>query len=453
MTLPVLPRSMLSQRLHKWLATPAEQDWVLEAEWARVQQAPVKAQRLLYAIILSIVCLLMWANIAVIDEVARGTGKVVPSQKLQIVQSLDGGIVQAIFVSEGEAVQPNQKLLEIDPTRFISTLQENSTEALALKAKVQRLNALTNNLPIQFSEELRNQAEVLVNNETQLYNSNLEELSQLASGFDNRISQREQDLNAFTAERSQYLRSLELAEKELSVTRPLLASGAVSEIDILRLDREIVELRGALERTEAAIIRSRSAIEEEKIKKREARLKMINQWHRELTESASRLAVLEQSKAGLEDVVSQSVLRSPVKGTIQRLLFNNEGAVVTPGSPVAEIIPIDDQLIIEAKIAPKDIAFITLEQAAVVRFSAYDFSIYGGMRAEVTHISADSITDDKDNTYYIVRLQTISTIGESPLEILPGMTAEVDIITGERSIIDFILKPLKKAASTAFTER
>ena len=181
--------------------------------------------------------------------------------------------------------------------------------------------------------------------------------------------------------------------------------------------------------------------------------KMINQWHRELTESASRLAVLEQSKAGLEDVVSQSVLRSPVKGTIQRLLFNNEGAVVTPGSPVAEIIPIDDQLIIEAKIAPKDIAFITLGQAAVVRFSAYDFSIYGGMRAEVTHISADSITDDKDNTYYIVRLQTISTIGESPLEILPGMTAEVDIITGERSIIDFILKPLKKAASTAFTER
>ncbi|MDP6879989.1 MAG: HlyD family type I secretion periplasmic adaptor subunit, partial [Alteromonas macleodii] len=372
-------KDWLQRLMRGWLAPPPGQDWVLEAEWSRIMQTPVKARGLLYLVSLVLFLLVVWSYFAEIDEVAKGDGKVIPSQQLQVLQSYDGGIVQDILVREGQTVEAGQVLLKVDPTRFLSSLEENTTQFAALAAKVQRLSALTQGDVLRFNRELREQAPTIVDNERKLYNSNLAELDEVAAGSDSRIMQRRQDVEEERANLTQYQNVLSLSKKELSVTKPLLASGAVSEIEILRLERQIVELEGNITKSKVAIERGLNAIEEEIIKKEEARLKLVNRWNQELTEATAEMATLQQSQTSLEDVVSQAALRSPINGTVQRLLINTIGGVITPGSAVVELVPQDDQLIVEAKVSPKDIAFIREGQQAILKFSAYDFTIYGGM--------------------------------------------------------------------------
>ena len=289
-------------------------------------------------------------------------------------------------------------------------------------------------------------------NETALYYSSIRELEETEARFESRIAQREQDVESFRSELKQFQDTLTLAERELSVTRPLLESGAVSEIDILRLERQIIENQGAIQRTRAAIFRSEATIDEEQNNLKEARLKMQNRWSEELNEAVATLQTLQESQTGLQDVVKQSEMRAPVSGTVQRLLVNTVGGVITPGSAVAELIPSDDVLLVEAKIPPKDIAFLKLGQPAILKFSAYDYAIYGGMNASVEHISADTVTDDQDRTFYLVRLSTAARdTGE--LDILPGMMVQVDIITGKRTVMQYLLNPLIRASTSALRER
>lgn len=446
-------KDWLQRLMRGWLAPPPGQDWVLEAEWSRIMQTPVKARGLLYAVVIALFLLVVWSYFAEIDEVAKGDGKVIPSQQLQVLQSYDGGIVQEILVREGQTVKAGQVLLKVDPTRFLSSLEENTTQFAALAAKVQRLSALTQGEVLRFNRNLRERAPTIVDNERKLYNSNLAELDEVAAGSDSRIMQRRQDVEEERANLSQYQNVLSLSQKELAVTKPLLASGAVSEIEILRLERQIVELEGNITKSKVAIERGLNAIEEEIIKKEEARLKLVNRWNQELTEATAEMATLQQSQTSLEDVVSQAALRSPINGTVQRLLINTVGGVITPGSAVVEIVPQDDQLIVEAKISPKDIAFIREGQQAILKFSAYDFTIYGGMSAEVQHISADAITNEKDETYYLVRLETKKSIANEALEILPGMIVQVDILTGKKTVLNYILSPLFNVTASALRER
>lgn len=446
-------KDWLQRLMRGWLAPPPGQDWVLEAEWSRIMQTPVKARGLLYLVTIVLFLLVVWSYFAEIDEVAKGDGKVIPSQQLQVLQSYDGGIVQEILVREGQTVKAGQVLLKVDPTRFLSSLEENTTQFAALAAKVQRLSALTQGDVLRFNRELREQAPTIVDNERKLYNSNLAELDEVAAGSDSRIMQRRQDVEEERANLSQYQNVLSLSKKELSVTKPLLASGAVSEIEILRLERQIVELEGNITKSKVAIERGLNAIEEEIIKKEEARLKLVNRWNQELTEATAEMATLQQSQTSLEDVVSQAALRSPINGTVQRLLINTIGGVITPGSAVVELVPQDDQLIVEAKVSPKDIAFIREGQQAILKFSAYDFTIYGGMSAEVQHISADAITNEKDETYYLVRLETKKSIADEALDILPGMIVQVDILTGKKTVLNYILSPLFNVTASALRER
>jgi len=446
-------KDWLQRLMRGWLAPPPGQDWVLEAEWSRIMQTPVKARGLLYLVTLVLLLLVIWSYFAEIDEVAKGDGKVIPSQQLQVLQSYDGGIVQEILVREGQAVKAGQVLLKVDPTRFMSSLEENTTQFAALAAKVQRLSALTQGNVLRFNRELRERAPTVVDNERKLYNSNLAELDEVAAGSDSRIMQRRQDVEEERANLSQYQNVLSLSKKELAVTKPLLASGAVSEIEILRLERQIVELEGNIAKSKVAIERGLNAIEEEIIKKEEARLKLVNRWNQALTDATAEMATLQQSQTSLEDVVSQAALRSPINGTVQRLLINTVGGVITPGSAVVEIVPQDDQLIVEAKVSPKDIAFIREGQQAILKFSAYDFTIYGGMSAEVQHISADAITNEKDETYYLVRLETKKSIANEALEILPGMIVQVDILTGKKTVLNYILSPLFNVTASALRER
>lgn len=446
-------KDWLQRLMRGWLAPPAGQDWVLEAEWSRIMQTPVKARGLLYLVSIVLFLLIVWAYFAEIDEVARGDGKVIPSQQLQVLQSYDGGIVQSILVEEGQTVEAGQVLLRVDPTRFLSSLEENTTQFAALAAKVQRLSALTRGSPLRFNRELVEKAPKIVENERKLYNSNLAELDEVAAGSDSRITQRRKDVEEERASLSQYENMLVLSKKELAVTKPLLASGAVSEIEILRLERQIVELEGNITKSNVAIERGLNAIEEVIIAKEESRLKLINRWNQELTDATAEMARLQQSQTSLQDVVSQADIKSPINGTVQRLLINTVGGVITPGSEVVELIPQDDKLIVEAKISPKDIAFIRKGQPAILKFSAYDFSIYGGMSAEVQHISADAITNDKDETYYLIRLATQQNVTDESWTILPGMIVQVDILTGKKTVLNYILSPLFNVTSSALRER
>lgn len=437
----------------RWLTPSAQHDWVVDAEWAQIQQEPIRARKLLFGLFFAFILIIVWSGFAELDEVTRGEGKVIPSQQLQLIQSMDGGIIKEILVREGDIVELGDLLLRIDETRFTSSLQESRAQYYALSAEVARLTALTNNIEPTFSQELREEAPELVRRETQLYHSNLAELNEQISIYNQQLQQRMQDLREAQSAQKQYSTNLRLSQRELDVTRPLLASGAVSDIDIIRLEREVANSQGELSRAEASILRSQSAIEEARNKIEEVSLSMTNKWRVRLAESSSKLNSLMAAEAGLVDKVKQAEIRSPVRGTIQRLLVNTRGGVVTPGREVMEITPLDDQLMVEARVSPKDIAFIRPGQPATIKLTAYDFSIYGGLDAEVVHISSDSLTDEQDNTYYLVRLKTLHNQGEIDLKIIPGMTAQADILTGKKTVLEYLIKPVLKATSQSMTER
>lgn len=427
-------------------------DWVTEAEWAKINQQPLRARALLYSIIFTFIALLIWAALAPLDEIARGDGKVIPSQRLQTLQSLDGGLVKEILVREGQIVEAGEILIKVDPTRFIASYAESRSQFSSLSAEVARLKALvTGEEPVFLQETVEN--EELLQRELRLYQSSLEELEKQQQVYSNQINQRQQEFNEANAAVTQHSKTLELTQHEIEITHPLLESGAVSDIDILRLERDIVRIQGELSRAQATKARSASAIKEAESKKREVELTLTNRWRGQLADSSSKLDALMKAEEGLADKVLQADIRSPIRGTVQRLYVHTIGGVLTPGREVIDIVPLDDKLVIEARISPKDIAFIKPEQKATLRFSAYDFSIYGGVKANVSHISADTITDDKDNTYYSVRLTTEYSALNKDLLIIPGMTAQVDIITGKRTVLKYLLKPLLRASATALSER
>lgn len=445
--------ALLNPLLRRSLGSPMTSNWVMDAEQARILQEPARARALLYAMVTAITLLLIWAAFAPLDEVARGEGRVIPSQQLQIVQSLDGGVVESIHVREGQVIDAGQLLISIDRTRFVSDLQERAAQAMALRAEIARLQALVTETDLVFDDDLRERSPSLVDNQTQLYLNSRAELEQQQSGLRNQLNQRQQDLREAQAARDQYRTTLELTEGELTRTRPLLQSGAVSEVDIIRLERDVANLRGELNRANAAISRAGAAIDEAQNRLQEARLNTLNRWRAELSDAASKWDALEQAQTGLRDRVEKTDIRSPVRGTVQRLLTNTVGGIITPGRDILEIVPLDDQLLIEARILPKDIAFIRPGQPAMIKFSAYDFSIFGGLQAEVEHISADTITDERDNTFYLVRLRTDASGFSEELSIIPGMTTEVDIITGEKTVLQYLLKPVLRATSQAMRER
>ena len=409
--------SVFNKLFKGWISPPNSQDWVVDAQWEKMQQEPASARLLLYLICLTFICLIVWSGFANLDEVARGEGRVIPSNKLQLIQSYDGGMVEKI------------------------------------NAKVARLRALTQKKELVFSESVIKNAPRVVQHERSLYLSNSQELEQQVSIHKRQLEQRHQDYIEAKAALEQHTSALRLTNRELSVTRPLLRTGAISDIDIIRLERQIVDLNGEINRTKAVINRSLSAINEAKNKVTEVELVMINRWNNELSEALLRLDSIKETESGLADKVTQTEIRSPVKGTVQRLLVNTVGGILQPGSDVMEIVPLDDQLVVEAKIPPKDIAFLRPGQSAMIKFSAYDFAVYGGLEAEVLHISADTITDDRENTFYLVQLKTTKNNFSKELTIIPGMTTQVDIITGKKTVLEYILKPVLRATSQAMTER
>lgn len=421
---------------------PPPADWLGNAEWALREQGRMKRARgLLYGVGITVLLLLLWAAVAPLDEVTRGEGKVIPSRYLQVVQSVDGGVVEAVFAKEGQAVKKGDLLVRIDPTRFVANLREGSVKAVSLQAKADRLKALVSGTPyepVPAAPEDAEQALVLAQ-EQRLYLESRNELQE-------QLTQARQELNEVSARLAQAERTYGMSTRELEVTRPLLKSGAVSDMDILRLERDQSNADG--ERRQA---RARAGQLEARI--REVELSARNRWRAELTDTLAQLGSLNEGISGLADKVKFAEIRSPVNGTVQRIFFNTIGGVVQPGNAVVEVVPRDDQLLVEARISPRDIAFLRPGLPAVIKFNAYDFSIYGGMQATLQHISPDTVTDDKGETFYVVRAATDAGGFHDGLPIIPGMTLQLDILTGKKTVLSYLLKPVLRAKAAALTER
>ena len=430
-----------------------QQGFAADTDYAILQQEPLRARVLLRTVGVAFAIALMWSAVSRIDEVTRGEGKVIPSRQLQVLQSLDGGVVSEILVHEGDVVEPEQILLRIDQTRFASSVRENRVQYTALVAKAARLKALSEGTPFVVPAEVEKEDPKTVEEERRLYESRRTELETTQSIARQQLSQRQQELVEVRAKYEQAARAYEISAKELSVTKPLIESGAVSEVELLRLERDVGRFRGERDMAAAQSTRIQASISEANHKLEEVSLAFRNEAGKELAETMAKLNSLAEGSVGLSDKVTRSVLRSPVKGTVKRLLINTVGGVVQPGKDVVEIVPLEDNLLLEARVLPRDIAFLRPGQKAVVKFTAYDFSIYGGLEGKLEHIGADSIVDEKGNAFYTVRVRTNQPRFGNDLPIIPGMVAEVDIITGEKSILSYLLKPVLRAKARAFTER
>lgn len=429
-------------------------DFATDADLAMLRQEPLRARVLLRSIGVVFAVFILWAAVAQLDEVTRGDGKVIPSRQLQVLQSIDGGLVSEILVREGEVVQANQLLIKIDETRFASSVKENQAQASGLMAKAARLKALSDGKPFVPPPEVVKDDPDVVAQERQLYEAKRDEMNAAVSIARQQLAQRQQELNEAQARRAQASQGFDLTSRELTVTKPLINSGAVSEVELLRLERDVSRYRGERDMASAQITRIQAAINEAQRKIEEVELTFRNDAGKELSETMAKLNSLTEGGVALSDKVKQSSIRSPVKGTVKRLLVNTVGGVIQPGKDMIEIVPLEDALLLEARVQPRDIAFLRPGQPAMVKFTAYDFSIYGGLEGTLEHIGADTVTDDKGNAFYIVRVRTNRPgFGDANLPIIPGMVAEVDILTGKKSVLAYLLKPVLRAKSVAMTER
>jgi adhesin transport system membrane fusion protein len=424
-----------------------------QAEVVMSRATTQRAQLIVRASVVVALLLMLWAGLADIEEVTRGDGRVIPSRQLQVVQSLDGGVVSEILVTEGQLVEAGQLLLKIDETRATSGVRESAAQGFALLARQARLRALAEGAAFKPPSSSNPEEALILEEEHLLYETRRSELGTMIAINQQQLQQRQQELSEMRARKSAAERALDLAQQELNKTRPLLASGAVSEVDILRLDREVSRNRGDIEQAAAQIARVQASIGEAQRKIQETELTFRNEARKEMADVMGKLNALNEGAVALADKVDKSQVKSPVRGRVQRLLANTVGGVVTPGKDIVEVVPLDDQLILEAKVQPRDIAFIHPGQAATVKFTAYDFSIYGGLEANVENISPDTEVDEKGNAFYLVRVRTTRANFSEKLPVIPGMTAEVDILTGHKSVMSYLLKPVLKARAYALRER
>jgi membrane fusion protein, adhesin transport system len=397
-------------------------------------RTPKTARMLLFTIAAMLFVALIWAYFAVLDEVKRGDGRVIPSRQMQVVQTLEGGIVSEILIEEGAIVQKDQPLMRIDDTNFASQLGEIRERRAAAAARVARLDAEASGKgrPV-FDAELRAAAPQAVATELSVYDARAKKLAQ--------------DVDVLQQAHTRLTNNMQLLSRELELTRKLYAQKVVPEIEMIRLERQESETRGQLAETNArlnSVKASFSSLAEE-----------------DLAKSRGELAVLEETIKSASDRVRRTELRSPVYGVINKLYITTIGAVVQPANNVMDIVPLDDSLLVEGRIRPQDIAFIRPNQDAVVKITAYDPSVYGSLKGKVERISADTIVEknakgEVGETFYRVIVRTDkNALGspEAPLPIIPGMVATVEVLTGSKSVLDYLMKPARLLREEALRER
>lgn len=375
-----------------------------------IQVAP-GSQRILYLIAAVLIIGLTWAHFARVEEITQGEAKVISKSREQIIQSLEGGILAQMSVQEGDVVEKGQVLLKIDATRAQASYREALSKVIGLKASITRLRAEAYHQPLEFDDDVKADKAVMAQ-EIEAYNARKAALNESVSGL---------------------RRSYDLSMREIKLAEPLAAKGLMSEVEILRMRRQANEIKSQI----------------------------IERTNRYQAEASAELAKFElelsqtsENLIGRADVVERTTVTAPVKGTVKNVRVNTHGGVIQPGEHIMEIVPLEDQLLVEGKIKPSDVAFLHAGLKATVKISAYDYSIYGGLKGVVQHISPDTLKDDQkaaagrpDDTYYRVLILTDSSslqTSDKSLPIIPGMVATIEIRTGEKTILDYLLKPVLK---------
>jgi membrane fusion protein, adhesin transport system len=367
-----------------------------------------RASVFVWIIGIGLLCLLAWAWVFKLEEVSTGTGKVISSSKEQVIQSLEGGILTTLNVREGEIVEQGQILAQLDPTRFASNVGETESLLIASKATAARLRAEVNGTPLSFPAEVQKNKRLIIE-ETALYTSRRSNLEQSLAGLE---------------------KALVLVEQELKMTEPLVAKGAASEVEVLRLKREANDLRNQMN---------------------DVRNQYYVRAGEELSKANADVETQQQVVLGKSDTLSRTIFKSPVRGIVKEIDVMTLGGVVPQNGKLMTIVPLDEQLLVEARISPRDIAFIHPGQEALVKVTAYDYSIYGGLEGKVTVISPDTLRDEvkQDQFYYRVYIRTdvdkLSNKSGQQFSITPGMVATVDIKTGQKTVLDYLIKPFNKA--------
>ncbi|EHJ9989023.1 HlyD family type I secretion periplasmic adaptor subunit [Vibrio parahaemolyticus] len=451
-----------------------ELDFVDDKTAALLLNTPNSARLMLWVMVLFFVAAIGWASWAQIDQVTVGQGKVIPSSQIQVVQNLEGGLVKEILVKEGQLVKKGQQLLLIDDTRFRSDYREREQQVANLTASVLQLSASINSVAVNrdfniqdweksvvldygkltFPPVLEETQPQLTQRQKAEYREDLDNLRNQLSVIDQQVEQKQQDLVEIEARVRNLRQSYQYAKKEMDITQPLADEGVVPRIELLKLQRQVNDTRREMTSSELKIPVIKSAIKESMLNRIDVALKFRSEQQEKLNNAQDQLSALVESAVGLEDRVNRTVVVSPVTGKIKTLNVNTVGGVIQPGMDIVEIVPTEDTLLVEAKIAPKDIAFLRPNLNAIVKFTAYDFTKYGGLVGELEHISADTTQDEEGNSFYIVRVRTEKTSfgQDADLPIIPGMTASVDIITGKRTVLEYLLKPILSAKTNALKE-
>ncbi len=399
----------------------------------------------------------VWAHYAVLDEVTRGEGKVIPSSKTQVIQNLEGGILSELLVREGEIVEPDTVLIRIDNTAAESNRRELEGRYYSLRAAVARLEAaIEGRDDVKSPDDVMAEAPDKAADQRRLFNARKAQLDVQVSVLEADKNQRQQEINELVSRRNTLQQSLRLAREELNITRPLVTKGVMPRLDLIRIERQVSDLEGEIKTISSSIPRAQAAFKGAERRVEELVLSMRVEMSDELNQTRTELNSVSETLFASTDRVTRTEVRSPVRGTVKELKFNTIGGVIPPGADIIEIVPLDDSLLIEAQVRPADIAFLRPGQDAIIKISAYDFSIYGGLKANLEQISADTIKDENGDSFYRVYLRTeknsLERHGEK-LPIIPGMTATAEILTGEKTVLEYLLKPILKARDRALRER
>ncbi len=454
------PRAFAARVWEALLPRIDDSEFMSETSAAAMRGAPARAHWILLASLAFVVVALGWAAWAEIDEVTVGQGQVIPSSKIQIVQNFEGGIVSEILAEPGQVVKKGQPLMRIDDTRFSSSYREGEAKDSALRTRIARLEAEASLKPFVPPPDLVRDKPELVQQEQELFDSRRRDFAAGLAVLQRQAEQRKQELAEIQARDTQLQHSYDLVLQELAMTRPAAEKGVISKVELVRLERQANDLSGELEVARLRVPRLMAAEREVREKTDQYVAEFRSAASRELSETRGDQSVVSASNVALVDRLARTTVRAPVAGTIKQVKVTTVGGVVQPGMDLIEIVPLDDTLLVEARVRPRDIAFLRPGLEAMVKLSAYDFSIYGGLSGRVEHISADAIVDDRPGvmpeSYYLVRVRTSQGshgAGERKLRVIPGMQATVDIRTGRRTVLQYLLKPVLRAKENALRER
>ena len=414
------------------------------------------AYLLSFAVALLLVLFIAWAHYTVLDEVTRGMGQVIPSQRVQVIQNLEGGILQAILVQENQIVEKGDILVRIDNAMAASQYRDAFAKAREHEAAIHRLKAEAEGAEkLVFPQDMQDFDAQMLADQRAIFQSRREQLEAELNVLRSQYSQRQQEIAEMQGRMQQLEKGLALAREQEAIARPLVEQGIYPRTDYLAVQRDIATLQGDLEALRLGLPRVRQAANEASRRIAQRRAEFRAQALDELSRRRVELNSLQEMMAAGEDRVTRTDVRSPVRGTVKQVQLTTVGGVVQPGESIMEIVPLDDTLLVEAKIRPADIAFLHPGQTAMIKITAYDFAIFGGLEGTVEAISADTIQDE-DESFYRVKLRTTTnaiTYRGERLPIIPGMTASVDILTGKKSVLAYILKPILRMKQNALRER